>query len=83
MKKEYNNLSRLFKYYKKYKFLSIMVIILSLGYAGISLLSPIYEGKMLGYFENFNKIQILKIALFLVVLRIIIEIKSIHTRRTY
>lgn len=60
-----------------------MVIILSLGYAGISLLSPIYEGKMLGYFENFNKIQILKIALFLVVLRIIIEIKSIHTRRTW
>ena len=51
-----------------------MVIILSLGYAGISLLSPIYEGKMLSYFENFNKIQILRIALFLVVLRIIIEI---------
>lgn len=74
MKKESNNLKKLFKYYKKYKFLSIMVIILSLGYAGISLLSPIYEGKMLSYFENFNKIQILRIALFLVVLRIIIEI---------
>ena len=56
MKKNTNNLSKLFKYYKKYKFLSIMVIILSLGYAGISLLSPIYEGKMLGFFENFNKI---------------------------
>ena len=55
MKKNTNNLSKLFKYYKKYKFLSIMVIILSLGYAGISLLSPIYEGKMLGFFENFNK----------------------------
>lgn len=51
-----------------------MVIILSMGYAGISLLSPIYEGKMLGYFENFDKTQILKTALFLVVLRIIIEI---------
>ena len=50
MKKNTNNLSNLFKYYKKYKFLSIMVIILSLGYAGISLLSPIYEGKMLGFF---------------------------------
>ncbi len=74
MKKKSNNLSRLFKYYKKYKFLSIMVIILSMGYAGISLLSPIYEGKMLGYFENFDKTQILKTALFLVVLRIIIEI---------
>ena len=55
MKKNTNNLSKLFKYYKKYKFLSTMVIILSLGYAGISLLSPIYEGKMLGYFENFDK----------------------------
>lgn len=74
MKKKSNNLSRLFKYYKRYKFLSIMVIILSMGYAGISLLSPIYEGKMLGYFENFDKTQILKTALFLVVLRIIIEI---------
>ena len=52
---------------KKYKFLSIMVIILSLGYAGISLLSPIYEGKMLGFFENFNKNQILNTALFLVI----------------
>ena len=61
MEKKSNNLSRLFKYYKKYKFLSIMVIILSMGYAGISLLSPIYEGKMLGYFENFDKTQILKI----------------------
>ena len=28
MKKESNNLKRLFKYYKKYKFLSIMLIIL-------------------------------------------------------
>lgn len=74
MENKSNNLSRLFKYYKKYKFLSIMVIILSMGYAGISLLSPIYEGKMLGYFENFDKTQILKTALFLVVLRIIIEI---------
>lgn len=74
MKNSSNNLNRLFKYYKKYKFLSIMVIILSLGYAGISLLSPIYEGKMLGYFENFNKMQILRTALFLVILRIIIEI---------
>ncbi len=82
MKKKSNNLNRLFKYYKKYKFLSIMVIILSLGYAGISLLSPIYEGKMLGYFENFNKIQILKIALFLVVLRIIIEIVTNLWSRT-
>ena len=74
MKKNSNNLNRLFRYYKKYKLLSIMVIILSIGYAGISLLSPIYEGKMLGYFESFDKTQILKTALFLVVLRIIIEI---------
>ena len=53
MKKDSKNLIELLEYYKKYKFLSIGVIILSLAYAGISLLSPIYEGKMLGYFENF------------------------------
>ena len=82
MKKNTNNLSKLFKYYKKYKVLSIMVIILSLGYAGISLLSPIYEGKMLGFFENFNKNQILNTALFLVILRIIIEIVTNLWSRT-
>lgn len=74
MKNDAKNLSKLVKYYKKYKFLSILVVILSLGYAGISLLSPIYEGKLLGYFENFNKENILKTALFLMSLRIVIEI---------
>lgn len=74
MKKETKNLNILFKYYKKYKFLSIMVIILSIGYAAISLLSPIYEGKLLGFFENFDKYQILKTALFLLILRIVLEI---------
>lgn len=74
MKKDTKSLIKLFKYYKKYKFLCIIVILLSLGYAGISLLSPIYEGKMLGYFENFDKSNILKIALFLMILRIVIEI---------
>ena len=74
MKKDTKNLIELLKYYKKYKFLSIGVIILSLAYAGISLLSPIYEGKMLGFFEDFDKTNIIKIALFLLILRIIIEI---------
>ena len=74
MKNDVKNLSRLVKYYKKYKFLSILVVILSLGYAGISLLSPIYEGKLLGYFENFNKENILKTAVFLMSLRLVIEI---------
>lgn len=74
MKKDTKSLIKLIKYYKKYKFLCIIVIILSLGYAGISLFSPIYEGKMLGYFENFDKSNILKIALFLMILRIVIEI---------
>lgn len=74
MKKDKKNLIELLKYYKKYKFLSIGVIILSLAYAGISLLSPIYEGKMLGFFEDFDKTNIIKIALFLLILRIIIEI---------
>lgn len=74
MKKDTKNLFELFKYYKKYKLLSIMVVILSLSYAGISLLSPIYEGKMLGFFEEFDKANIFKTALFLGILRIIIEI---------
>lgn len=74
MKKDTKNLIELLKYYKKYKILSIGVIILSLAYAGISLLSPIYEGKMLGFFEDFDKTNIIKIALFLLILRIIIEI---------
>lgn len=74
MKKDTKNLIELLKYYKKYKFLSIGVIILSLAYAGISLLSPIYEGKMLGFFEDFDKTNIIKIALFLLILRISIEI---------
>lgn len=82
MKRDTNNLSRLFRYYKKYKFLSIMVVVLSMGYAGISLLSPIYEGKMLSFFENFDKNQILKTALFLVVLRIVIEIVTNLWSRT-
>ena len=74
MKKDTKNLIELLKYYKKYKMLSIGVIILSLAYAGISLLSPIYEGKMLGFFEEFDKNNIIKIALFLLILRIVIEI---------
>ena len=74
MKKEVQSLKHLFKYYKKYKMLSILVIIFSIVYALISLLSPIYEGKMLGYFENFNKNTIIKTAFFLLILRIIIEI---------
>ena len=74
MNKDTKNLKKLVKYYKKYKFLSIMVIIFSLIYAGISLLSPIYEGKMLAFFEDFNKENIIKTALFLLVIRVIIEI---------
>lgn len=74
MKKDTKSLIKLLQYYKKYTFLCIIVIILSLGYAGISLLSPIYEGKMLGHFENFDKTNIIKIALFLMLLRIGIEI---------
>ncbi len=74
MKKDTKSLIKLFKYYKKYKFLCITVVILSLSYAGISLLSPIYEGKMLGYFEIFDKFNIIRIAVFLMLLRITIEI---------
>ena len=74
MKKDTKNLIELLKYYKKYKVLSIGVIILSLTYAGISLLSPIYEGKMLGFFEDFDKTNIIKIALFLLILYLKLKI---------
>jgi len=80
--KNSNHLIKFFGYYKKYTFLSIMVVILSTTYAGISLLSPIYEGKMLGYFEDFNKEQILKTALFLLLLRTVIEIVTNLWSRT-
>ena len=73
MKKQ-NDLKNLINYYKKYKLLVITVIILSLGYALISLFSPIFEGKMLSYFENFNIKNIITFALLLMGLRIIIEI---------
>ncbi len=74
MEKKTNNLMRLLPYYKKYTILCVAVIILSLGYAGISLLSPIYEGKMLGFFEEFNQNKIIKTALLLFIIRIVIEI---------
>ena len=53
-----------------------------MGYAWISLLAPIYEGKMLVFFENFDKSQILKTGLFLIVLRIIIEVVTNLWSRT-
>ncbi len=74
MKRDTRSLINLLKYYKKYKFLCIAVVFLSFVYAIISLLSPIYEGKMLGYFEEFNKGNIIKVAIFLMVLRIVIEL---------
>ena len=59
MKDDTKNLLRLLRYYKKYMLLCIIVIVLSLSYAGISLLSPIFEGKLLSYYENFNKNKII------------------------
>lgn len=82
MKKDTESLVKLLKYYKKYKILCILVLILSLGYAGISLLSPIYEGKLLGFFENFNKAKIIETAILLCVIRIIIEIVTNLWSRT-
>lgn len=67
-------MKNLYKYYRKYPFLCILVIILSLGYACISLLSPIYEGKMLGYFENYNISSILRVSILLLIIRVLIEI---------
>ena len=74
MDKKDKSLKKLVPYYKKYILLVIMVIVLSIGYSAVSLLSPIYEGKMLGFFETFDKIQIIKTAVFLLVIRLIMEI---------
>lgn len=82
VKKDTKSLLKLLKYYKKYKVLCILVFILSFGYAGISLLSPIYEGKLLGFFENFNESKIIETAIFLCVLRIVIEIVTNLWSRT-
>lgn len=74
MQKDTKNLLKMLKYYKKYKMLCFSVLILSLIYAGISLFSPIYEGKLLGFFENFNKSKIFEVAILLCIIRIIIEV---------
>ena len=74
MKDDTKNLLRLLRYYKKYMLLCIIVIVLSLSYAGISLLSPIFEGKLLSCFENFNKGKIIEIACIVLFLNIVIQI---------
>lgn len=74
MKNDTKSLIKLLKYYKKYKILCIAVIVLSLSYSVLGLFSPMLEGKLLALFENFNPSNILKMALVLVILRIIIEI---------
>jgi len=82
MKSETKSLIKLFKYYRKYTILCILVLFLSIGYAGISLLSPIYEGKLLGFFENFNENKIFQIAFLLMIIRIVIEIVTNLWSRT-
>ena len=74
MKDDTKKLLRLLRYYKKYMLLCIIVIVLSLSYAGISLLSPIFEGKLLSYFENFNKDKIIEIACIVLFVNIIIQV---------
>lgn len=74
MKDDTKKLLRLLRYYKKYMLLCIIVIVLSLSYAGISLLSPIFEGKLLSYFENFNKDKIIEIACTVLFVNIVIQI---------
>lgn len=82
MKSDTKSLFNLLKYYKRYKLLCILVIVLSFGYAAISLLSPIYEGKLLGFFENFDLDKIFEIAIILCGIRIIIEIVTNLWSRT-
>ena len=82
MNKGTKNLVKLFEYYKKYKLLCFLVLIFSFSYAVISLFSPIYEGKLLGFFENFDKQKIFETAFLLLIIRIIIEIVTNLWSRT-
>ena len=74
--RQQNKLWKLLPYYKKYLKLIIITIILSFLYAGLSLLVPIFSGNLLASFSNFNSTTIIKIAIYLVVLRLFIEIVS-------
>lgn len=74
MKNKENNLRRVIPYYKKYWKLLILTIIFSFSYAGLSILSPILEGNLLTAFTTLDFNYILKMALYLAILGIVIEI---------
>lgn len=74
MKKQGSNLKKVIPYYKKYWTLLILTILFSLSYAGLSVLSPILEGNLLTAFTTLDFKYILKMAFYLAILGIIIEI---------
>lgn len=74
MGKNQSNLKKILPYYKKYWKLLILTIIFSLTYAGLSILSPILEGNLLSAFTTLDFNYILKMALYLSIVGIIIEV---------
>ncbi len=74
MKKQGSNLRKVIPYYKKYWNLLILTIVFSLCYAGLSVLSPILEGNLLTAFTTLDFKYILKMALYLAILGIMIEV---------
>lgn len=69
-----SSLKRIIPYYKKYWKLLILTVVFSLTYAGLSVLTPIFEGNLLTAFTTLDFKYILKMALYLAVTGVVIEI---------
>lgn len=74
MKTNKSSLKRIIPYYKKYWKLLILTVVFSLTYAGLSVLTPIFEGNLLTAFTTLDFKYILKMALYLAVTGVVIEI---------
>lgn len=74
MKVKEKNLKRIVPYYQKYWKLLILTVIFSFTYAGLSVLSPILEGNLLTAFTSLDFKYILKIAVYLTIIGVLIEI---------
>ena len=74
VKNKEKNLRRIIPYYKKYWKLLILTIIFSFTYAGLSILFPVLEGNLLTAFTTLDFSYILKMALYLAIVGIVIEI---------
>lgn len=77
-------LAKFGKYYAKFKFPLVVVCILLLMSATISIISPIYAGKMIALFgENFDKQKIIEFALVVLGLSVISNIVHLFINRIW